>query len=595
MSSRVVHLEPPVQPKKNERLEYGDLLLHYLHKEGVKHVFGIPGGALEPFYNALARSQANGEITPVLTKHEQGAAFMADGYARVSGKIGVCCATTGPGATNLLTGIAASYADSVPVMAITGQIPTESYGKGAVQDSTQEGVDMVEIFRRTTRFSDVVFSPKLADSMFRKAIRCAMSGRRGPVHLSLPSDVVATQVDVEALNRGMANCYMPARYWDREGVKEAAKLLQGARQPAMLVGTGALWSGASDEIRELAETLTIPTATTPKAKGVFPEDHELSLGCFGFAGSPRSEAYLLEENIDVLLSIGTSFNEMSTNAWNESLDRGRIIIQVDIDPYQFGKNYTSNLPLNGDAKVVIRELLYEIERHKESTSTERKVRSMRFEKFCDAHPIMQQPEMMESPDMPLKPQRLMADLRAALPDETIFFVDIGNNMAWAIHCLQITRPGTFFAPIAFSPMGYGVAACIGGKLAAPDKPVVAIVGDGGFLMTGMEVTTALNYNVPVIWVILNDGGLGMVRHGQRMSEHASEICSDFQMVDFAKVAKGLGVQSIRVTQPGTLSADLMNQLLSSGKPAVIDVVIDPDESPPIGQRIKALGDVYDES
>lgn len=594
MNVRSVQADYEKQRITNLDLEYGDLLIRYLEKEGVKYVFGIPGGALEPLYNAMARSEARGGLKPVLAKHEQGAAYMADGYARVSGHLGVCCATTGPGATNLFAGVASAYADSVPVLALTAQIPVCNFGKGAVQDSTFEGVDVVEIFRKITRYSAMVISPKMAENMFRKAIRAALSDRRGPVHLSLPSDVISSRVSSRfpSASKGNTQSYLPARYFDGEGVEVAASLLSGARRPAILAGAGSVSSDAAKEIVELADLLVVPTATTPKAKGVFPEDHDLALGCFGFAGSPRAQAYLLGEEIDVLLAIGTSFNEMATNAWTSSLGRDRIIIQIDIDPLQFGKNYPCTLPLQGDAKVVLRHLLNIIKQYNLAMTEKRIAKEYGFADFCRNRPLIRDPEKMESDAIPLKPQRLMADIRRAVPDETIFFVDIGNNMAWAIHYLQITRPGTFFAGFGFASMGHGVAASIGGKMAAPDRPVVAIVGDGGFQMNGMEVATAVNHNVPVIWIILNDSGLGMVRHGQRMSRKAIEVCNTYQRVNFVKIAEGLGARGVRITRPGELNRKLMDELINSGRPTVIDVHIDAEEPPPIGSRIKSLGDVY---
>ncbi len=584
----------PVRETVPEEIQNGDLLVHYLEKEGVEYVFGIPGGALEPVYNALAKAELRGGLKPILSKHEQGAAFMADGYSRVSGTLGVCCATTGPGATNLFAGITTSYADSIPVLALTAQIPIRNFGKSAFQDSSHEGIDVVEIFKRSTVYSAMVINSSLADDMFRKAIRMALSGKRGPVHLSLPSDVMAEKVDEDAVSHSMLSCYSQTLYFDRNSVKEAVRLIGRAKKAAMLVGSGALWSGAAQVILELAEMLTMPTATTPKAKGTFPENHELTLGCFGFGGSPRADAYLFDENVDLLIAVGTSFNEWATHGWNKKLARGKTIIQIDIDPNQFGRNYDSVVPLSGDAKVVVQELLYELARMYRVTSVERQIRTRRFVEFADNHPMMLEPEKLTSDVCPIKPQRLMSDIRKAVPDDSIFFIDIGNNLAWALHYLPIIKPGTFFAALGFSCMGYGVAGSIGGKLAAKERPVIAIVGDGGFLMNGMELATAVNYNIAVIWIVLNDSGLGMVRHGQRMSSQAMETSHAFVEVDFAKLAESLGAIGVRIDKPGQLDQQLMQRLIAMNKPVVIDVLIDPDELPPIGSRLSALEEVYGE-
>jgi len=574
--------------------QYGDLLIHYLEKEGVEYVFGIPGGALEPVYNALARSEAREGIQSILTKHEQGAAFMADGYSRVSGRLGVCCATTGPGASNLFSGITTSYADSIPVLALTAQIPIRNFGKNAFQDSSHEGVDMVEVFKKSTRYSGLVLSSRVADDMFRKAIRVAMSGKRGPVHISLPSDVMAELVDEQTLSHSMTSCYVQPNYFDRNAVKEAVKLLSQARKPAMLIGSGVIWSGAAEKIKGLAEILTIPTATTPKAKGTFPENHDLALGCFGFGGSPRADAYLLEQGVDVLLAVGTSFNEWATHGWSDKLGEGRTIIQIDIDPYQFGRHYESVVALTGDTGAVVNEMLHELRRVHRVTDIEQDIRSKRFAGFRSKYPLSIPYSHHPNDNGLVKPQQLMEDIRKAVPDDTIFFVDIGNNLAWALHYLPVIRPGTFFAALGFSCMGYGVVGSIGGKLAAKDRPVIAIVGDGGFLMNGMELATAVNYNIAVIWIVLNDSGLGMVRHGQQMSENAMETSHAFTQVNFTSLAESLGAVGVRIDQPGQLDQKLMKELIDLNKPVVIDVLIDPDEVPPIGSRLSALKDVYDE-
>jgi len=581
------------QAKDDEKYQYSDLLIHYLEKEGVEYVFGIPGGALEPIYNALARSELSGGVKPILTKHEQGAAFMADAYARVSGRLGVCCATTGPGASNLFAGITTSYADSIPVLALTAQIPVKNFGKNAFQDSSHEGIDMVEVFKRSTLYSALVINSGIADDTFRKAIRVSMTGKRGPVHLSLPSDVMSEYVNEHTQAHLQNSCYVQPKYFDRNEVKDATKLLSQAKNPAMLVGSGSIWSGAAEKIKELAELLCIPTATTPKAKGTFPENHDLSLGCFGFGGSPRADAYLLDPSVDVLLAVGTSFNEWATHGWSDQLGQGRTIIQIDIDAYQFGRHYASVLPLSGDATGVINEILYALKRTFRVTAIERSMRRKRFTRFCSEYSLSLPFEPNVESDELIKPQQLMLDIRAAVPDESIFFVDIGNNLAWALHYLPIIRPGTFFAPLGFSCMGYSVAGCIGGKLAARETPVIAIVGDGGFLMNGMEVATAVNYNIAVIWVILNDSGLGMVRHGQRMSENAMETSHAFIRVDFVALAESLGAVGVQINRAGQLNEELMQKLIAMDRPVVIDVLIDPDEVPPIGSRLSALKDVYD--
>ncbi|MDH4099495.1 MAG: thiamine pyrophosphate-binding protein [Nitrospirota bacterium] len=557
-----------------------ELLVRHLESEDVRFFFGIPGGALEPIYNAVHESM---QIESILTKHEAGAAFMADGYARVSGNVGVCGSTTGPGATNLLTGIASAHADSVPVMALTAQVPTRSFGRGAFQESSAEGTDVVNIFGEVTKYSAMIINPDKTGEMTRRALKLAKSGRPGPVHLNLPSDVMYEEV----INDMPAHSYhFASAPFDRMAVKQAAHLLMKSKNPAMILGNGALIGRATEEILELAELLDIPVATTPKGKSAFPETHELALGVFGFAGSPLAESFLLDNNIDVLLAIGTSFNEWATHGWDQRLAYNKEVIQVDIDPTQFGRVYPCSVGLQGDSKAVVRELLFELRRQLQLNDSN--VEFRRLLTFKSMHETVRDPYKALSDEMPLKPQRLMNDLRASLPDDTIFFADIGSNLAWAIHYLKVNKPRTFVAGIGFGSMGYGVAAAIGGKLAAPERPVVSIVGDGGFLMNGMEVATAVNHDIPVIWVVENNAQLGMVWHGQQMSARAHVTASEFKRVDFVKIAEGLGARAIRVERPGEISRSLMDDIIKAGQPTVIDVMIDAYERPPIQSRIKSL-------
>ena len=321
------------------------LLLKYLETEGVEYIFGVPGTALVPLYDAVNKQDA---IKPILTKHEEGAAFMADGYARVSGKIGVCYATSGPGATNLATGVANAYMDNIPLLVITGQVPTSIYGKGTFQDSTKEGVDSVDMFDPITKFSTMIMSRFKMPELLREALRIAFSGKKGPVHLSYPKDIMGEEIEDTLLP---PNAYrIKPEYFDRKLVIDAAAKLVRAKKPAMLVGSGAIESGATSEVLELAEMLNIPVATTPKAKGAFPESHELSLGVLGLSGSPAAEEYLMGD-VDVLLVVGASLNQLTTFSWDPRIMPSDCLIHINIDPAEIGKNYPAGIGLVGDYLV----------------------------------------------------------------------------------------------------------------------------------------------------------------------------------------------------------------------------------------------------
>ena len=328
-----------------------EVIVKSLEKHGVEYVFGIPGGAIEPLNCALHDSA----IEVIVAKHEEGAAFMADGYARVSGNLGVCCATSGPGATNMITGLASSYADSIPVMALTGQIATSVFGKGAVQECTTNTFGIVSMFRQVTKYSDIVINEAKAGEMVAKARRLALGGRKGPVHLNLPSDIMKRKVA-----GAQEKCSITSiAGFDREGVKSAAQLLLNAKNPVIVAGWGTVLSRADVELRELAELMDIPVATSPKAKGILDESHPLSLGVLGFAGAAAAHEYIVKNDVDVMLGVGTSFNEWMTSGWDKRLLPTQALIQIDIDCDEIGKNFFVDVGIPGDSKHVMRELIYE--------------------------------------------------------------------------------------------------------------------------------------------------------------------------------------------------------------------------------------------
>jgi acetolactate synthase-1/2/3 large subunit len=557
-----------------------EYLIDALADAGVGHLFGVIGGAVVPLFTATLgrRTQI------VMAKHEAGAAFMADGYARVSGGLGACVATSGPGATNLITGVASAYADSIPMIVLTGQVATKSFGKGAFQESSSEGVDIVDVFKRVTRYSTLAFRADRLPDVWHKALRTALGGRPGPVHISLPADVQEQSI---SLPPGSTLKIPRTKNYDREAIKQTALYLLRARRPAILVGHGATLSDASEEIRDLAEMLEIPVATTPKGKGLFPEDHRLSLGPFGYSGSPLAQWYLLESGVDVLLVVGTSLSEWGTLGWDRRLQPSEALIQVDIDPYEVGKNYRITVPVIGDAKSGLTELCYEIRRQRQRYLHWRRGNG-KVEPPPD-RPRLINASAMNSAAVPIKPQRLMRDLQESLPRDTLLFVDGGANRAWAIHYWESLYPRTFFCATGLASMGFGVAGAVGAKFAAPDRLVVAIIGDGGFLMNGVEVSTAVHYRKQVIWVVLNDAGYGMAHHALRLLKQP-DVATRYPRIDCAKVAEGLGAQAFRIREPGQINKELIGKIIESRRPTLLDVEIDPNEIAPFGSRIATLSD-----
>jgi acetolactate synthase I/II/III large subunit len=561
-----------------------DLILKYLEREGVEYIFGISGAALNPFLAAFNR---NPKIKAVLTKHEGGAAFMADGYARVKGSLGACFATSGPGATNLVTGVATAYTDNIPIVVLTGQVSTADYGKGTFQDSTSEGVDSVAIFNPITKYSSMILSRFKADDEIREAIRIALTGRRGPVHLSMPKDVLGGEVSYQ---EGPLPTYRyPHEFFDRRLVIEAAQKLVAAQSPAMLVGYGAAASGAAESIRDLAELLGIPVATTPKAKGTFPEDHPLALGVLGMCGSPLAESYIKSGKNDLLLVVGASLNQMTTLSWDPRISPAGCLIHINIEPSEIGKNYPTHIPLVGDAKTVIDEISFRVLRFLGDDDNQPRERVAKLAALREKTGTCIEPAKAESTSVPLKPQRLIRELEQALPDDAILFSDTGDHTDWAIHYLRIKRPGSFFAPFGMLPMGYATAAAVGGKLAAGDRPVVALVGDGCFLMNGMELATAVHHDIPVVWVVMNNAKLGMAYDLQKMVGIDPPVASDFRPVNFARLAEALEAVGYRVTEPNQM-LEALPKAISAGRPAVIDCVIDRNEVPPLTPYVESQKD-----
>lgn len=563
-----------------------EFIVKTLEEVGVRYVFGIPGGALEDFNTALYNS---GKIHPIVTKHEEGAAFMADGFARVSGQLGVCCSTAGPGATNLITGVATANGDSISILALTGQEALAVSGKGAIQESGFEGINLANIFSNFTKYNGTVVHERRAQYMLDKALRVARAAPSGAVHLTLPPDVMKKEVDAAA---AFVSPMPRNNLCDREAVREAAKRLVAAKQPLIIAGWGTALSRGAKNLLDLAELLEIPVATSPKAKGIFPESHPLSLGVLGFAGAAIAKHCAFAPETDLILAVGTSFNELTTNGWDPQMAQGRQLIQVDADPEKIGRNYPLDLALLGDAATNLKELALAV---KELLATAPASLPQTGQKHQAIRELKEKlkgndDSFKDNPDGLYHPQRLIEDVQKSFPDNSVFFADMGNNMAWAIRYLAIDQPYSFFTCLGFSSMGYAVAAPVGAKLAVPERPVVALVGDGSFLMNGFEVATAVNYNIPVVWVVFNNAMLGMVYHGRKMftTPVPEGIPSRFQRVDFVKVAEGLGARGIRLGKGERLTQALVDDILAAGQPTVLDVWIDEEAVPPIHSRIKTV-------
>ncbi len=560
------------------KISGADLTVKMLEANNAKYIFGVPGGHLLKFYDSIYYSK---EIIPILTKHESGASFMATGYAQVSNKIGICTGTVGPGATNLTTGVASAFMDSVPLLVITAQVGTSALGKGGLQEAAGIGrtIDHVELFDGMTKYSDRVLSAGKLREGLRNAMRLALNGRPGPVHIDVMANIFASEIDIdenlltETINRISTAAPL-------ETIQKAIELITSSKNPAILAGAGA--ANASEELLQLAESYGIPVTTTIRSKGIIPEDHELSLGCVGLYGTNLANKYL-RSDIDVLIAIGASFSEFTSHSWDSRFTPANALIQIDIDPWEIGKNYQAGVELVGDSKIVLKQILSALPQkdNRKKIVDIQKLNKMKQEReyFSNAK--------MTSDEIPMKPQRFMRLLRESLPKETVVFGDIGNTLPWLESFFQTLMPHTFFICSSLASMGYGVSASVGGQIAAGNRQVICVCGDGDFLMQGMEVATAVNYDIPVKWFILNNQSLAMISDLQKIMYGGRKISSEFINPDFVKLAEAMGAVGLRISKPDEVSPVVSEALLNK-RPTVIDVLIDPDEAPSFDLRAEAM-------
>jgi acetolactate synthase-1/2/3 large subunit len=547
------------------RMSGAKAVVEVLRREGVEVIFGIPGGATLPLHDELRRAVEEGWLRYVLGRHEQCVAHMADGYARASGRVGVCTATSGPGATNLVTGIANAYLDSSPIVAITGQVPRAMIGRDAFQEA-----DIVGIATPITKYA---FQPRSAlevATALKAAFHIASTGRPGPVLVDIPRDVQVEEADVEVPEKvELRGLKPPVRNPHPLQVKRAAELLLSAEAPIILAGGGVISSGASRELLELAELLMAPVVTTLMGKGAIPEDHPLCLGMIGMHG--RGEANAAVTKADVLLAVGTRFSDRSVGRFDTFAQRAKII-HVDVDPAEVGKNVRVDVPIVADAKsalAAIREAVAEqARRGAEGSPWIKMVKELR-EQFKDLYEAGR--------GEGLKPARLVRLLRRLLPRDAILTTGVGQNQMWAAINFEVYEPRTFITSGGLGTMGFGLPAAIGAKLARPERAVVDLDGDGSLIMTEQDLATSVAEGIPVVVVVLNNSSLGMVRQWQELMFGGRFMAVDLKRIpDFVKLAEAYGAHGVRVGSYEEFEA-AVREALKVEVTTVIDVPISPDE------------------
>lgn len=537
----------------------GKALMKALEKEGVKEVFGLPGGANLPMYDELFKSN----IRHILVRHEQSAAHMADGFGRVSRKPGVCFATSGPGATNLLTGIATAQADSAPMIAVTGQVPVKMIGRDAFQES-----DIIGMANPCVKYS---FQPRDASEIpevIRKGFYIAATGRPGPVLIDIPKDVQQNEASMTFPEEFKIRGYHPWMDPDIIQIEKAIDMLLGAEKPIILAGGGVIISSAFAELQSIAELLMIPVVTTFKGKGSFPENHPLSLGPIGMHG--HAEANKLMTEADCVLAIGTRFSDRSVGTF-EDFEKRLKIIHMDVDPAEIGKNQTTSIAVVGDVQATLR-IMVKLLIQKSIKKTEGTLWLKHVKEVKEYWR-----ENLKLPNGEMTAAKILRKLREVIPKESITTTEVGQHQMWASLFFDVIHPGTFFSSTGLGTMGWGFPAAIGAKVARPDVAVVDIAGDGSFNMTENSLATSVLENIPVIVFLINNFSLGMVAQWQRTFYDRRMIGIDLKNCpDYVKLAESYGAQGIRAQSLDELEKAIKVGL-KSDVTTVIDIPIDPEE------------------
>ena len=543
-----------------------DIVIDVLIEEGVDTVFGLPGGAIMEVYDALF----DAPLRNILARHEQAAAHMADGYARATGKVGVVLATSGPGATNLVTGLATAHMDSVPVVAITGQVPRNYIGTDAFQEA-----DVVGITRPITKHNFLVTDVKDLALILREAFYLARTGRPGPVLVDIPKDItqqvcdykMPTLKDVEDALPG----YKPHYEGNPVQIKRAAELIRKAKRPVLYVGGGVVIGNASQELRELAELTRIPVATTNMGKGAFDENHPLALHMLGMHGTYYANMAVYHS--DLLIAVGARFDDRVTGKIDEFAPEAKII-HIDIDPASISKNIHVDIPIVGDVKNVLQKLLKELKKKPVEWVKARESWLKQIEKWKEKHPLTYQQS-----DKVIKPQYVVEEIYKITKGEAIISAGVGQHQMWAAMFYKYKFPRQFLNSGGLGTMGYGFPAAVGAKLGNPDKTVFAIEGDGSFVMNMQDVITAVQYRVPVKIAIINNEFLGMVRQWQQLfyDSRYSSVCLAVHP-DFVKLAEAMGAVGLRATKPKEVRQVLQKAMEINDRPVIMDFAVDREEN-----------------
>ena len=584
------------------------MILLYLEQIGVEFVFGIPGGAIEPLYNALARSERRGGIRAIISRHETGVALMAEGYSRNSGILGVCCSTTGPGATNLITSVASAYENQVPMLVITAQTALSSFGRKALQESSDTAINTVGMFQHCSHYNTLLSHADQLEHKLASAIMTAFNAS-GPAHLSIPLDLLCSPAPSPRSRYQLDSLLTRAHVKDQESIEAFVELLDNSKKPVFVLGSGCY--DAVGLILRVAVTLGASVVTTPDGKGLINPFHPNYQGVLSFAGHRSAQATIEDPEIDLVVTVGNMLGEWGSNNWDaQSLLTGNLV-HIESHEANLTRSPMARQHLSGNIDTIFESVIEQLGRRgthiggldqrgiAEPDSPSGSSSLLPF----DVHEL----DKCFDSSAPIKPQWLMTKLTQLFPPSTRFLADSGSSFAWAIHYLhpydrrlleRLHRErgdngrrnavgGLFQAGFEFAPMGWAIGNSVGTALANPGCPIVCITGDGSMLMSGQEITVAAQHNLPVIFVILNDSALGMVRHGQQLGG-GEAIGYQLPNVNFCAFGEAMGIRSYLIKTPQDLLSMNITALCQQNAPAILDLRIDPDQVPPIGQRLQVL-------
>lgn len=524
-----------------------------MEDRGIDLMFGYPGGSVIPIYDEILDSS----IRHVLVRHEQCAAHMADGYSRASGRTGVCLATSGPGATNLITGIGTAYADSVPMLVLTGQVASGSLGLGAFQE-----VDAFSLMMPVTKHNYRVLELDQLPAAIGEGWELARTGRPGPVHVDLPVDAMNSDIDEKLLSRKPKPKEVSTDY---SGIPAAVELIKRSKRPIIISGGGIIGSDSSEKMVRFAEKIGAGVLTPLMGIGSIPHDHPLNLGPLGMHG--RMSAYNAIKEADLVIALGTKLSDRTLSAHTEPT-AGCGIIHVDIDRNEFGKHGLPSVDIRGYVSVALDKMLAALP-PKGIEGWAPQVSGFKGRCSCD----------FDYDGTPIVPQKVMREINAVIDDDTIITTDVGQNQMWAMHCLAINRSRQLISSGGFGTMGFGLPAAIGAKAARPDCDVIAVTGDGGLMMVAQEIATSVSEDLPVTICLLNNGWLGMVKQWQKLfwdKRYSATNLISGQTTDFVKLAEALGAKGIRVEKPGEI-ADALKQARECDRTCLVDIIVDPEE------------------